>query len=357
MLTSIGRAAARRITTTTPRLSSASSSQLLYQNVTCQTVALRAFSVSAWARLPASKATPKKTTKAAAPKAATTKITKKTVTTEVKPKAKTAKAKKPKAKKKVKAKKPKADGPKKRKLRTTKPLTPEEQDKYDIRELKKWSLLAKRPNLPATPWILYSSHNVQSGELDLGHRVREIAASFKNLSSREMETLEATAQANRLTNEANYKAWVESYPVERIYLANKARRRLARKLGQVVRVIRDDRLPSFPGHAYANFVKGRFHGTAGNASMLETMKVVGSEWKSLSDAEKQPYEDEIAADVARYKIEIKEIRAKADALVEEVKAEEAAKEAEMRAVRAAKAAKYRADKKAEAEAEAELESK
>ncbi|KAK7430773.1 hypothetical protein QQZ08_002562 [Neonectria magnoliae] len=357
MLTSIGRAAVRRITTTTTRLSPALS-QLLSHNVAGQTVAIRAFSVSTWTRLPAAKATSKKTTEAAAPrKAAAKKTTKATATdAEVKPKPKSKpKAKKPKAKK-PKAKKPKTDAPKTRKPRAKKPLTPEAQEKHEIRQLKKWSLFNRAPGLPGSAWILFNAQNTEHGLSDLGTNSKELAAKYKNISPSEREALEATVQSNRVTNEANYKAWVESYPVERIYLANKARRKLARKLDQRINSIRDDRLPKFGGHAFSAFVKDKNTGNSLN-NISEAMKAVSAEWKALTDAERQSYKDSVAADSARYSIEIKEIREKAKALIQEMKAEEEAKDAAKRAVTAAKAAKYRADKKAEAQAEAELESK
>lgn len=173
MLTSIGRAAARRITTI-PRLSAASS-QLLSHNVaavTCPAVAARAFTVSAWTRLPASKTPPKKKTKAAAPKKA---AAKKTATTKAKPK-----AVKPKPKPKAKAAaKP---GPKSKKV-----ITPEEQEKLDIRELKSWALLNKITGLPETAWLVYIAQEIKPGEKDLVGKMSQISAAFKNLYSYERE--------------------------------------------------------------------------------------------------------------------------------------------------------------------------
>lgn len=176
MLTSIGRAAARRITTTPL---SATSSRLLSHNVaavTCPAVAARAFTVSAWTRLPASKTPPKKKTKAAATKKATAK---KTTTTKAKPKAVKSKAVKPKPKPKPK---PKAKvGPK------SKALTPEEQEKLDIRELKRWALLNKITGLPETAWLVYIAQEMKPGEKDLVGKMSQISASFKNLYSYERE--------------------------------------------------------------------------------------------------------------------------------------------------------------------------
>lgn len=178
MLTSIGRAAARRITTT-PRLSAASS-QLLSHNVaavTCPAVAARAFTVSAWTRLPASKAPPKKKTKAAAPKKA---AAKKTTTTKAKPK-----ANKPKPKAKPKAKAAAKPGPKPKKV-----ITPEEQEKLDIRELKSWALLNKITGLPETAWLVYIAQEIKPGEKDLVGKMSHISAAFKNLYSYEREVRE-----------------------------------------------------------------------------------------------------------------------------------------------------------------------
>ncbi|KAH8736816.1 hypothetical protein BGZ61DRAFT_470333 [Ilyonectria robusta] len=340
MLTSIGRAAARRITTTT-RLSA--SSQLLSHNVaavTCPAVAARAFTVSAWTRLPASKTPPKKKTKAAATKKATAK---KTATTKAKPKAVKPKAVKPKPKPKPKAK----VGPK------SKVITPEEQEKLDIRELKRWALLNKITGLPETPWLVYITQEMKPGEKDLVGKMSQISAAFKNLYSYEREPLETKANSNRATNEVNHKAWVESHPPARIYLANQARRRLSRKMDKKIRLIHDERLPKSNGSAYNAFVKSRFAsgGHTAGSPLGDSIKAFGQEWTALSDAEKRPFEAQAAKEAAKYAAQIEEIRAEAKELQKEAKAAAAAKAAEARAKTNAKAAEARAKAKANANAE------
>ncbi|KAF7536614.1 hypothetical protein G7Z17_g13015 [Cylindrodendrum hubeiense] len=206
------------------------------------------------------------------------------------------------------------------------------------------------PALPETAWVVYITQQVKPGEQDLTSRMKEISASFKKLYSYEREPLEATAKANRAINEEKYKAWVETHSPERIYLANQARRRLARKTDKNVRTIRDERLPKSAGGAYNAFIKSRFaSGGSTGGSLVDTVKALGQEWNALSDAEKRSYEDQVAEQTAKYAADIEDIRAKAKVLQAEAKIEAEKKAAEARAKTNAKAAEVRARAKADAE--------
>ncbi|KAL0938920.1 HMG box protein [Colletotrichum truncatum] len=271
MLTAIGRAAAQRLLLRAAPLA-IPRSQLVVR------VACRAFSTTQWARLPA-KATSSTTTtkKAAAPK-------KKVV------------AKKPKAKKAVK--KPAA------KKRVKKELTPEEKLKLDVRAWKKAALLTEPKLLPATAWTVYSSqqNKSQSWNVPLANRMKQISEDFKNLSSYEAQRLQQTAEENKLTNNAAYKAWVESHTPQEVADANRARARLRSARGKdVPRAIRDERQPKRPQSAYTIFTAARWaNGDFAGQRANDVSRRLADEWKNLPQSEKATYEDLAKATADRY---------------------------------------------------------
>ncbi|KAI5466681.1 hypothetical protein BGZ63DRAFT_4925 [Mariannaea sp. PMI_226] len=329
MLSTVGRAAARRLVT--PRLALLTP-QLLsprVHSVACASASVRTFTASSWTRLAESreifpKTTPKKKKKTTSKKTTTKKAAKH----------------KPKPKPKPKKKAPR-------------PLSPENQEKEELRQLKKWSLLTKLPCLPDGAWSLYVSQELKAGAEDLGTKMRALSTQFKALSSYEREELSRTAQSNRVTNEANYKAWVESYPVENIYVANKARRSLARKTGKVIRPIRDDRLPKPAGGAYSEFIKAKFHTLDSEIPLPKKIKELSAQWKTLSDAEKQSYQDIQHDERAEYSAEMAKLKTAARKVQSALKAEEAALKKQRLEARAASRARSKAKAAANAETTAE----
>lgn len=67
------------------------------------------------------------------------------------------------------------------------------------------------------------------------------------------------------------------------------------------RKITDERLPKRPLSAFAVFIKARIrdHSNAGQ-SMPTAIKELSATWKSLSTADKKPYEDLTLAEKSRY---------------------------------------------------------
>ncbi|KAK1452161.1 HMG box protein [Colletotrichum melonis] len=294
MLTAIGRAAAQRVLLRTAPLAVPRTQLAVVRAASC-----RGFSTSQWARMPATKA------------ATITKTKTKTTAAKNKPatKAKKPAAKKPKAKKKVAVKKA---VPKKKVKKVV--LTPEQQKRLRVRELKTAALLEEPKKLPTNTFRVYAEQQFATeptSDLKLTDRVKSIAESYKNLSSYEVQRLEETAEANKLTNNAAYKSWVESLQPTVVAEANRARARLRNLTGkQVPRAIRDDRLPKRPHNAYALFVKARFgsgdySNHTGKAS--ENMQAIGNEWKQMSPPEKLAYEELAKADFDRWERESLEV--------------------------------------------------
>ncbi|KAH6660168.1 hypothetical protein BKA67DRAFT_42495 [Truncatella angustata] len=308
MLSSIGRAAVRRLTSKPVPTSFVLSRTVAEQNSLAslassfaKSCALRTFATTSAGTqteqpVGVGRGRPKKT--------ATT--TPATTSTKASPKPK-AKAAKPKKKKKVVAKKPtkpKSAG------RPKKPLTQEQKDQLKLKEYKQKALFQEEPRkgLPTQPWNLFLAEQLSGqkydGAQDVKSRFTEVVAKFKALSSSELEQLRTTSEENKLKNAATYKAWVESIPLARIVEANNARTRLKSKFNYPKHnkmLIKDDRivkrlLSSFTYFTKARWASGEFSGKVSSS----VAKDLGAEWRSLSEAEKQPYIELARADANRY---------------------------------------------------------
>ncbi|KAB5536438.1 hypothetical protein GE09DRAFT_1192617 [Coniochaeta sp. 2T2.1] len=221
-------------------------------------------------------------------------------------------AKKPAAKKLTtkKAKKPAAKkaAPK----RVKKEQDPEVKLRLEVRELKKTALFKEPKGLPEQPWLVYVAKNLKQlpSASDLGPTVKGLAVDYNSLSASEKERLETEASQNRLANEAAYKAWVETHSPIEIDAANRARQRL-RKISPAHKRkydIKDDRLPKRSLTAYTMFTKARWNsGEYAGESFTDTSANIVSQWKSLSAAEKKPYEDSAAADRERYEKDLQSV--------------------------------------------------
>jgi hypothetical protein len=101
--------------------------------------------------------------------------------------------------------------------------------------------------------------------------------------------LQQIANDNKLTNNANYKAWVASHPPETILAANIARARLVRKYkSKPLRKITDDRLPKRPATPYALFIRSRWaSGDLQYDKISGVFSSLAAEWKVMTESEKK----------------------------------------------------------------------
>lgn len=180
MLTSVGRAAARRVQTSRLSTSTPTTTQLLCRrSAITPALPIRSFTVSAWPSSPA--ASDKKPAK----KTTTTTTTKKAAATTTKPNSKpksSATETKPKTKPKTKAA---AEKPKKPK----KEVDPEKLKKLEIRDIKKWALKVKLTTLPASSWLLYTFEHRGShlGAGGLTQQATAMAEKFRQLDESEVQ--------------------------------------------------------------------------------------------------------------------------------------------------------------------------
>lgn len=132
-----------------------------------------------------------------------------------------------------------------------------------------------------------------------------------------LQRLKSTAQSNHIANKETREKWVKSYPVGAIYMANIARRRIARKLEKSrIYLIHDDRLPKRAGTPYTLFIKSRFsqansQSTSGTAQ--DTFRAMSEEWRNMSESEKQPFQEAAAVEAEKSKTQLKELKQNARA--------------------------------------------
>lgn len=181
MLTSVGRASARRVQTSRFTTSTPATTQLLCRkSAITPALPIRSFTASAWSPSPvASDKKPAKKT--------TTTTTKKAAATATKPKSKpkssaTETKTKPKAKPKPKAAVEKPKKPKKE-------VDPEKLKKLEIRDIKKWALKEKLTTLPASSWLLYTFEHRAShlGAGGLTQQATAMAEKFRQLDESEVQ--------------------------------------------------------------------------------------------------------------------------------------------------------------------------
>jgi len=249
----------------------------------------------------ASAGRPKSTTKVAAAKTTTAKKT--TATKAKKPTTKKAAA--PKAKAKAK---PKPKVVKKVVKKAPKPVDPAVQAIKERRQLKKIALFSEPKRDPDSAWRAFVADSLQGNKgTEFGHVTKQmqgVADAFKNISATERQRFEKIAEENARANAAAYKAWVELHSVDEINAANNARQRLKRIHNYpkgYLKTIKDERAPKHPVSSFGFFTKAKYaSGDMGPGPVSSHVTAISAAWKSLSAAERQPYEDLARAESARY---------------------------------------------------------
>jgi hypothetical protein len=96
-------------------------------------------------------------------------------------------------------------------------------------------------------------------------------------------------------------------------MANLARRRLSRKLGKNrTYLIHDDRQPKRAATPFTLFIKERYH-TVSEDSGRDTFRVIGQEWKSLPESEKDKYRSVAKQEAEKSHEQLKDLRTKGKA--------------------------------------------
>ncbi|EUC50193.1 hypothetical protein COCMIDRAFT_82655 [Bipolaris oryzae ATCC 44560] len=251
------------------------------------------------------------TTRATKPTATVKKAVKAAASEKTPPKKKAAPAKttakKPAAKKTKKpaAKKPAAKkaAPKRAKKKV---LTEEEKERAKIRQLR-----AKALKEPLSQRTL-SAYNLFVAELTKGKpsgsdtqvsKITSATKEFKNLSPAQLEHYNHLANEENAKRKAEFDKWLQSYTPQEIRIANLARAQLRRRLAGKQKghpahsaKLHDPRHVKATLNPYALFSRAR-HATGDfkGIPVIQASKLIGAEWKSLNESEKQKYQSEANA--------------------------------------------------------------
>ncbi|KAK3672256.1 hypothetical protein LTR78_007796 [Recurvomyces mirabilis] len=198
-----------------------------------------------------------------------------------------------------------------------------------IRALKKVALVD--PIVPpANAYIMFLKEYSKKGGLSgstkdrqeqrgrLTEHSKAMAAAWKECSPADIEHYNHLAHQAKETGQADYKKWVESHTVDKIAAANRARqqlRRLEKKVaddasphkklyGVRVQSIHDERRVKSPISSYFQFsINRQASGDFKNITVQERAKLIGQEWKALSQEEKDKYKQLSNEETKRYKDE------------------------------------------------------
>lgn len=175
-----------------------------------------------------------------------------------------------------------------------------------IAELKAKALLTRPKILPASAFsvILVEECKVQPS---VGQGARNASVRYKAITPEQLEVLKKSSYAdiaytwtnisqhynhianqNKSANEAAHKKWIESHTPLEIAEANLARSQLRNKYNKRIPVLRDERLVSGRLNPYIIFTKERMtNEDFKNIPCPDRARLIGKEWKNLSEAEKK----------------------------------------------------------------------
>ncbi|KAI1661404.1 hypothetical protein F4813DRAFT_347432 [Daldinia decipiens] len=294
MLSSIGRAAIRRLVstsaTTAPRRIAIS------WPITRGRGFVQGFATAGQLKATATKVT----TKTSKPKATKTTTATKATKGSTKATATKAKAKKATASKATtaKSKAPKSKAKGKGKGRKRQPMTPEKQAILERRVLKKTALFTEPKFLPDSQWTVFvaeQTRNKVTSPSGLRDLMLGLSQNYRSLPAPERQRLADISSQNKVSNAATYAAWVETYTPDQTVAANRARQLLKRKYNYPVsslKIIHDPRVPKRPITPYSLFTKARWaSGDFANRPFAEAAREIGKEWVKLPDVERHAYDD------------------------------------------------------------------
>ncbi|CEJ59018.1 hypothetical protein PMG11_07655 [Penicillium brasilianum] len=209
--------------------------------------------------------------------------------------------------------------PKAEKKKPTRALTEEQKEKKEkkesrelVKRLKETALQPpkKLPQVARSIAIQSKIKEVreQSSLRKPAEVLKEAVSQVQSQRLGEADRYINQAEENRAANKASYEAWIQQYTPLQVKQANTARKHL-RRLGYTKYLaLQDERLAKSPITAYMWYLKERHDsGDFKHLHVKEAASRIASEWKSLTDSEKQPFLTKSERDVERYREEYREV--------------------------------------------------
>ncbi|KAL8733736.1 MAG: hypothetical protein Q9166_001929 [cf. Caloplaca sp. 2 TL-2023] len=234
------------------------------------------------------------------------------------PAAKNTKAKaKPKSKPRTKAKSTKArkkPAKAKAKPRKKRKVTSEEKERLALKELKAKALTPPK-GLPSGAFSVLLAEKQKEMKLSPtqapGAGAKESSKIYRSFTPEQREHYNRIANQNKATNESKYQEWIRSYTPTQIHEANNARTLLKRRSKSKTTKwakLRDERLVTRSSGSYIMFHTQRYRsGDFAGMKLPEAAKLIGAEWRELSESDKKSFAERAERDFARYAQEVKSV--------------------------------------------------
>ncbi|KAG5941991.1 hypothetical protein E4U59_001437 [Claviceps monticola] len=168
--------------------------------------------------------------------------------------------------------------------------------------------------LPSSSFQVFLSKCKAAGEV---HGLKLSWAKYHDLSPEEKENYAATAGKNKVANKKLKEEWALSLPVEVVYLANLARKRIAQihlthGVNKRLLIIHDPRQPDGLPTAMGTYVKHRYPDTKYDHNAgPDTIRAIANDWRNLPQEQKAELIELNQQERVKQSATLAEVRAKA----------------------------------------------
>ncbi|KAL8776996.1 MAG: hypothetical protein Q9213_008048 [Squamulea squamosa] len=203
--------------------------------------------------------------------------------------------------KSTKARKKSAKAKAKPAKKKKKALKPEEKERLVLKELKAKALTPPK-QLPASAFSVLLVEKQKEARAPVkavkgagagagaGSVAKDCSRIYRSFTPEQREQYNHVANQNKATNDSKYREWILSHSPKEIYEANRARRTLKSRLKtpRSWPKLQDERLVTGRRSPYIRFhIQRRRSGDFAGLTIGEAAKLIGAEWRGLSESDKK----------------------------------------------------------------------
>ncbi|KAL8749411.1 MAG: hypothetical protein Q9199_007703 [Rusavskia elegans] len=237
--------------------------------------------------------------------------TSKPATRKTKPKAKSKSKPKPRTKAKSTKARKKSPKTKAKPAKKKKALKPEEKERLVVKELKAKALSPPKRVANSAFAVLLAEKQREVRKFEgSGSVAKECSKIYRSFTPEQREHYNHIANHNKASYDSTYRNWILSHSPIQILEANTARVALKKrsKSPRSWPKLRDERLVTGLRTSFAAFNAQRHRsGDFAGMKLGEAAKLIGAEWRALSENDKKPFLQEGEEDLARYEQEVKAV--------------------------------------------------